>query len=91
MSECNICLEPLHNNNHKIRILQNCNCIYNVHDTCIKEWFKKKKECIICHTQIQLINNYSHIPFANTPDNSIQQINMPPRMSAFKRLFSCCF
>ena len=90
MSDCIICLEPLNNNNNRIRILQKCNCIYNVHDKCIKAWFKTKQECVICHQQIQIINNYSHTPFINRR-NSIQAAEMPPRMSSFKRLFSCCF
>lgn len=73
----------------KIIIAQSCNCIYKVHDECIQEWCREyKSKCLICHKPIKpcsTLNDDStrnHEPFKN--------VEMPPRMSFFHRLFRCC-
>ena len=78
MSTCVICLEEIKNTNN-INILQSCNCIYNVHDTCIINWYNKKEECLICHNKIKI-----HVPYT-------RRTQRPPRMNFFYRLFRCCF
>ena len=109
---CIICFEQVINSN--LQILQQCNCVYDVCDTCIYNWYRTKNECLICHKKISLCKfKKTHIPYVNSHslvsnDNRatlpitqethmneghpLQDNNtMPPRMSAFKRLFGCCF
>ena len=45
LNECSICLEPLNDN---ISILEKC--LHKYHESCINEWFSKKKEtkCPTC-------------------------------------------
>jgi len=43
---CSICLEPCKNPG----ILNlTCECKYTAHKICFNEWYKNKKNCIICH------------------------------------------
>lgn len=82
---CNIEIEDSYKPN--IMIAQKCNCIYKVHDECIKDWCKVKSKCLICHNQIKLYSIQKpreHEPFIQN------NVNMPPRMSFFKRLLKCC-
>ena len=43
---CIICFEQVINSN--LQILQQCNCVYDVCDTCIYNWYRTKNECLIC-------------------------------------------
>ena len=89
MNECLICnMEIPLSYESEILIAQNCNCVYKVHDNCIKEWCKFKNKCLICHEPIKLycMKKSEHKPFIQNNDEQ-----MPPRMSFFKRLFKCCF
>ena len=83
---CNIDIPNCYKSN--ILFAQDCNCIYKVHDNCIKEWCKIKSKCLICNETIKLYsmkNTNEHKPFIQNNTYS-----MPPRMSFFKRLFKCC-
>ena len=77
---CNICKDYKSN----IYIAQSCNCIYKVHDNCIKDWCDIKSRCLICHKPIKLYSQVKHTPFVEN-NNSI-----PPRLSFFQRLFKYC-
>ncbi len=98
MTNCIICLEEIENSNN-INILQSCNCLYNVHDKCIIDWYNKKKKCLICHKPIKI--NIPYTPpkrqdiFSRHSNPIIPQgiqnhQRRPPRMNFFYRLFSCC-
>ena len=68
MANCIICLEDITKTNN-IHIMQQCNCFYDVHDSCMAEWYKRKAECIICHKPIKLFVTKrcgsNHRPFIN--------------------------
>ena len=85
-NECLICNTEIPKSyKSNIMIAQNCNCIYKVHDNCIKEWCSIKSKCLICHEPIKLYSikrKEEHEPFIN--NNSV---TMPPRMSFFKRIY----
>ena len=91
-TECLICNCVIPENYQStLMITQSCNCIYKVHDNCIKQWCNIKSKCLICHKPIQLCLLKQHIPFRNQPIYENEQpVEMPPRMSFFKKLFKCC-
>ena len=51
---CLICFHEIDSKNTNVIIAQDCNCVYKVHDNCIKEWCKKKSKCLICHKDIKI-------------------------------------
>jgi len=83
--ECLICNSDISKDyKYNIYIAQSCNCIYKVHDNCIKEWCNTKSCCLICHKPIKLYTKIKNTPFKEN-NNEIS-----PRLSFFQRLFKCC-
>ena len=84
-TECLICNCDISKNyKSNVFIAQSCNCIYKVHDDCIKDWCSIKSKCLICHKPIKLYSQSLHKPFIES-NNSI-----PPRLSFFQRVLKCC-
>lgn len=52
---CSICLENVHRPANLDLI---CECKYYVHYTCFNNWWKDKKNCIICHEICNKPNYY---------------------------------
>ena len=53
-SVCLICFHDINSEKTNIIIAQECNCVYKVHDKCIKKWCKNKSKCLICHKDIKI-------------------------------------
>jgi hypothetical protein len=51
-NECVICLEKNANSINVLNknFIKDCNCNFNIHDTCLNQWIQKKPSCPICNT-----------------------------------------
>ena len=71
--QCIICLESLdvytiHDFILKQPILKSCECVYNIHESCITEWIRNNPTCPYCKEQLYLEHNLNSTDINGTSE-----------------------